>query len=983
MAVGKVFVVNNKVHDTAMINSATGKNNSRSNTTQLKKSMVGSVLFHKRPPNGAASASRLDSRLFPKPAGKGTDEKRRSAFLVPSGQSDSKILLSGAPKSKTVKAHQKELLKIKSKKARGTKPPERNLTTQLSARQELRNADPKSSTTFAFWETGMTGEGGAAVGQANNGLEGEHTGHLDEYMKELDELQKHGVIRKCVDNTFENDLLLPNCVLKIVWDWMVLFMVIYNCVVIPLKISFYKEQSNSSKTIDQVINVCLILDILVSFRTCHIDHRQNIVSDKNIVRKMYVRKKLAIDLIGSIPFDLLAHSLGLDAMTGELISLLGLLRFMRLVSSARLSGSMWNKPSIRIMKLMLGFYILAHWFGCLFFFVGINQPPSDKISWIDKANLDEADPFEQYTASIYWALTTMVTVGYGDISAQTRYERLFNVPVLLLATLIYATIFGNVSYAVESMSSTFRRYQNKMDTCAEFTTQFQLNEVLSRKLTAYTDEIFNQNKGFDMDALLGALPRSVRADILLHLHPNIIQSVPLFEGVTENFIEAMILKLGSMVCLSDDYIFRENDKSKEMYFLRTGIVEVEITGRGVVGDLGSGSHFGEIAMLLGHKRPSSIRAVTKCELSYLTQDDFADLLFVFPEYEENVRIKARRYVLRDVLQEGEPETSQMEARHNQIFKARTAKLSGYIAEGEEQNGPGRPPVMGRRPSILDQLDQTKAKTLQRAAAAPMPDENPDDRDETLFGRGQGGLPNLSNLQNQMEASVIASHISGAQAEEYDSSDDEVTELAPAQARWNMLASLFGPAKNRPDLGLQTKPLSVLKSGGVLNIAEHRAKLAKVPLRKQQKRKGGNGERVDWDDPLAQAGSVFEKLQSMRRPIMSKIGSSNNHERRPMSEEGLHVPVELVKAVMQEMEMKMNAMETRMENKMDQKLRVISAQLEALTAMLTLPKPTGVALPQRLVFGHSKNATHPLQAGSHKEAGATVEPDEHEHRSDAV
>lgn len=71
--------------------------------------------------------------------------------------------------------------------------------------------------------------------------------------------------------------------------------------------------------------------------------------------------------------------------------------------------------------------------------------------------------------------------------------------------------------------------------------------VSQDKLYGYTEEIFHQNKGFDMDALLGNLPASVRADILIYLHPKIIESVPLFEGVTENFVEAMILKLKFLV----------------------------------------------------------------------------------------------------------------------------------------------------------------------------------------------------------------------------------------------------------------------------------------------------------------------------------------------------------------------------------------------------------------------------------------------------
>jgi hypothetical protein len=74
---------------------------------------------------------------------------------------------------------------------------------------------------------------------------------------------------------------------------------------------------------------------------------------------------------------------------------------------------------------------------------------------------------EKYVISLYWAFTTMSTVGYGDIVATTQTEYV----VCVFGMLIGATMFGYVIGNVTAMMTTFdpegAQFDSNMDRVRE------------------------------------------------------------------------------------------------------------------------------------------------------------------------------------------------------------------------------------------------------------------------------------------------------------------------------------------------------------------------------------------------------------------------------------------------------------------------------------------------------------------------------------
>lgn len=75
------------------------------------------------------------------------------------------------------------------------------------------------------------------------------------------------------------------------------------------------------------------------------------------------------------------------------------------------------KKELRIIELFMLIITLAHFFGLMLYGSTYLQPEGSK-TWIKEFQLDEQPWHIQYIYCMYWAITTIVTVGYGDLTPQ-------------------------------------------------------------------------------------------------------------------------------------------------------------------------------------------------------------------------------------------------------------------------------------------------------------------------------------------------------------------------------------------------------------------------------------------------------------------------------------------------------------------------------------------------------------------------------------
>ena len=103
--------------------------------------------------------------------------------------------------------------------------------------------------------------------------------------------------------------------------------------------------------------------------------------------------------------------------------------------------------------------LVVHVMACIWIFVGqesvrenlnLNGDSPVFHSWINSNsnfNFNQYSTFQLYTASLYYTVTTITTVGYGDISGTNTTERF----ICMLNMLIGVVFFGMMSSYLTSI----------------------------------------------------------------------------------------------------------------------------------------------------------------------------------------------------------------------------------------------------------------------------------------------------------------------------------------------------------------------------------------------------------------------------------------------------------------------------------------------------------------------------------------------------
>ncbi|XP_067233366.1 potassium voltage-gated channel subfamily H member 2 [Chanodichthys erythropterus] len=448
---------------------------------------------------------------------------------------------------------------------------------------------------------------------------------------------------------------------KAVWDWLILLLVIYTAILTPYSAAFLlnEEEEGSMQNcgyscsplnvVDLIVDIMFIIDIIINFRTTYVNANDEVVSHPLRIAVHYFKGWFLIDMVAAIPFDLLIYRTGeeVSAETTTLIGLLKTARLLRLVRVARKLDRYSEYGAAVLFLLMCTFALIAHWLACIWYAIG-NVEQNRSIGWLHalgvhlgkqhNISIPGSGPSieDKYVTALYFTFSSLTSVGFGNVSPNTNSEKIFSICVMLIGSLMYASIFGNVSAIIQRLYSGTARYHTQMLRVREFIRFHQIPNPLRQRLEEYFQHAWSYTNGIDMNAVLKGFPECLQADICLHLNRTLLQNCKAFKGSSKGCLRALAMKFKTTHAPPGDTLVHAGDVLTALYFISRGSIEI-LRGDVVVAILGKNDIFGEPINLYARpgKSNADVRALTYCDLHKIHRDDVLEVLDMYPEFSDH------------------------------------------------------------------------------------------------------------------------------------------------------------------------------------------------------------------------------------------------------------------------------------------------------------------------------------------------------------
>ncbi len=333
-------------------------------------------------------------------------------------------------------------------------------------------------------------------------------------------------------------------------------------------------------------------------------------------------------LLAAVPIIGLLRLLGLGLASMGLLQSLHLLRVPALYGRVRERSQ--HKLVTRWLKIGLILFtgmMIAHILAC---------------SWVVVSGLKEESEFATYIKALYFVITTLSTVGYGDITPTTTGGRIFTMMTMVIGVGCYGLVIGQVSSMMLESDRRSEVTREKLKALASLMRYYDIPATLQDQAFKIYKHMLSRQVSGDEEKVMQELPKGLQQELWVCMNMKPLANVSLFKGVSKDCLKDIAKHLEQVFFSPDDRIIQAGEIGHELYVIGHGNVEVHAGDRHIA-ELRDGQCFGEMSLISDEVRKADVTARSYCDLFKLTKENFVHLLQSHNDLREQVqRIAATR-----------------------------------------------------------------------------------------------------------------------------------------------------------------------------------------------------------------------------------------------------------------------------------------------------------------------------------------------------
>ena len=443
--------------------------------------------------------------------------------------------------------------------------------------------------------------------------ENESTSDINEKEKDDESKEKYRILTRkryvydSFDDEEDNDeeisfnFIYPESKIILFLDFLDVIFNLYNLIFIPLYLGlndiYFVNQSSLFKYLFlfNILNdIVYFIDIIIPFFVAYYNFDEQLIIKHKLIIQNYLTSDFIINLITGIPYFTIFVICNKKSINNDVLNepfsnnnfyylfiLLRLLKIFKIYSKNIFIDKIkdgFSKLQFfsnygRIIASLFIYCISLHIVSCIFIFIGKNNYPN----WIYHFNHNNKKFFKLYLTSIYYILTTLTTVGYGDLTCISFKEKFFGLFIEIVGIFAYSWALTAMSNYIKVINDKSEELYNRIKILDDIKLNYpQISDNLYERIIRFLKyKHFNEKKG--NNNIIDELPIALRNTLLYEMYKPIIKNFIFFKDFSnKDFMVKIILALKPILALKNDVLIKDGDLVEDIIFVKRGRLSLEL-----------------------------------------------------------------------------------------------------------------------------------------------------------------------------------------------------------------------------------------------------------------------------------------------------------------------------------------------------------------------------------------------------------------------